>query len=76
MTNGSNHERALSGVVFPVLRCGFVPVAANRVRCIFEVLFVGVAVLDDDGGDALRMSERQAEAGAGAIVEELCGLAI
>jgi hypothetical protein len=52
------------------------PVGADRVPAVAEALDIGIAVLRDDGGDALGVPRREAETGRRAIVEDIDGEAV
>jgi hypothetical protein len=43
----------------------------DRVPTIVQTLFIGVTILRDDRGDALRMLERETEPDRGAVIEEV-----
>src|ERR1700722_2801845 len=47
------------------------PVSPDRFPSLAETLFVGVAVLRDDGGDPLGVAQRQSEAGRRAVIENI-----
>ena len=60
---------------FAIFGRGLAPVALDGSPGVAETFFVGVAVLRDDGGDALGMRHGEAEAGGGAVVEDVEGVA-
>jgi hypothetical protein len=47
------------------------PIGFDRIPEILETLFVGIAVLHDEGGDALGMSEGEAPAYGRAIIHDI-----
>src|SRR6202012_1674770 len=59
-----------------ILLRGLTPVLLHRIpRLLAQAFFIGVAVLRDDGGDALRMRKGEAEAGGRAVIEDIDGVA-
>src|SRR4029077_16704998 len=47
------------------------PVFLDRIPAIAKPLFIGIAVLRDDGGDTLGVCQRQAESDRGAVIEDV-----
>ena len=60
----------------PILGAWFLPVLLDGVPAIAEALYVGVAVLGNDGRDSLRMRQRQAEPNGRTLIENVQGEAI
>ena len=52
------------------------PVCADRIPAVAEALEIRIAILRDDGGDALGVPHREAETSRRAIVEDIDGEAV
>src|ERR1700677_4105202 len=61
---------------FAMLGSGFSPVQLDGSPGITQAFLVSVAVLRNDGGDALGASHRESKAGGSAIVEDVKGIAL
>src|SRR5215469_10459043 len=57
-----------------VLRGRFLPIFLDRIPALAEAFFVGVAVLRNDGGDAVGMGEGETESDGCAVVEDIDGV--
>jgi hypothetical protein len=55
----------------PILRSWLFPIFLNRIPALAQALFIGIAILRDDGRDPLRVRQSKSEPYGRAVIEDI-----